>query len=419
MNELLGGEDAAWLHMDDATNPMVVDGLLELDGRLPVERLRALLERIAVEKRFRSRIVERTVGRPALVEIADFHVCDQIEHVALASDDDGALRTFISETVSRGLDRARPMWRVHLVDRPSAGSVLLCRVHHALADGFALLGVLASICDTPPASGPWHPRPSTGLHLYESAKTLKRLVTLPPDRRTSLKAALGTEKRVAWTRPIPLATVKAIARSTRASVNDVLVAVLAGALRRHLDRHAEASPGLELHAMVPVNLRADPASTDLGNRFGLVVLPLPLDISDPISRVAAVRRRMLALVGTPEPFVARALLDVAGRIPRKAEDSLVAFFGKKASLVLTNVPGPKKLLSIAGLDVKRMMFWVPQAARLGLGISILSYAGTVSIGILCDPSCVPDPGALALDIHSEMDALEREERAHLDEQLVR
>jgi hypothetical protein len=408
----LGGEDAAWLHMDDATNPMVVDGLLELAERMPIDRVRSLVARVALEPRFRSRIIDQRIGRPTLEPCASFDPSDHLEHVVLPSGDDATLLAFVGQTVSHGLDPSRPMWRIHLVDRPGAGSVLLCRVHHALADGFALLGMLGRISDEPPSAGPWAKRDASSIGAGAALESFARLVTLPPDPPTRLRAELGGQKRVAWTKPVALDRVKEIAHATSSTVNDVLVAIVAGALGRDLARRDEHEDDRELRAMVPVNLRQGDA--ELGNDFGIVVLALPTGIVDPLARLTAVKRRMRALKDTPEAVVAHTLLDLVGRVPRPVEDVLVSFFGKKASLVLTNVPGPREPLTIDGVRIERMMFWVPQAARLGLGISILSYAGTVTMGVLADAACVPDPGALAVDLEGALDALAEESRTEVE-----
>jgi diacylglycerol O-acyltransferase len=111
------------------------------------------------------------------------------------------------------------------------------------------------------------------------------------------------------------------------------------------------------------------------------------------------------LKGTPEAYVTHALLRVLGWSPRPIEDLGVWFFGLKASVVLTNVPGPRTQLRLAGVPVSRMMFWVPQSGRMGLGISIFSYAGTVTIGIIADAGLVPDPAALVADVDAEFLAL--------------
>lgn len=405
--DALGGEDAAWLHMEEATNPMVVNGVLELASRLPIEDAHALFGRLAQKPPFRARVVAPPLrlGHPLWEPAPGFDFRDHVEHIEVAGGDDAAVRAFIGSAAGALLDPQRPLWRVYLIDRPGAGTTILCRVHHSIADGFALLDVLLSLCDDAPrpAGMPksWrHARRRTGT-IVRSAKALWRVVALPPDRKTFLKGRLGSSKKVAWSQPLALADVKATAHFAGATVNDVLVATATGALRRYLERRGENTDGLELHAMVPVNLRTEPPPPTLGNRFGLVVLGLPLGVGDPLARVSSVKRRMTTLERSAEPFVTHALLGAIGSAPRRVEQAAVSFFGTKASLVLTNVPGPRAQLRLAGIPISRIMFWVPQSARMGLGISIFSYAGAVTVGILSDAGLVPDPDVLVADFHAE------------------
>ncbi|HEY6037293.1 MAG TPA: WS/DGAT domain-containing protein [Kofleriaceae bacterium] len=236
-------------------------------------------------------------------------------------------------------------------------------------------------------------------------KALARIVILPPDPMTVLKGALGREKAVAWSAPIPLAGVKTCARAMGATVNDVLVAAAAGAIGRYLERRDTDVGGLEIRAMLPVDLRGGIPARELGNRFGLFVAGLPVGIRDPVARVRAVKRRMDALKGSAEGLTTYAILGAMGRAPRPLEALGVSYFGSKTSVVLTNVPGPRDQVRLAGVPVKRMLFWVPQSGHTGLGISIFSYAGSVTIGILVDVGLVSDVNALVADLHAELEAL--------------
>jgi len=157
---------------------------------------------------------------------------------------------------------------------------------------------------------------------------------------------------------------------------------------------------------VPVNLRAMSQAHELGNQFGLVFLELPLGLEEPLDRLFAVRSRMQAIKKSPEAPIVFQLLRVAGAAPRAVFDALVELFGKKATAVVTNVMGPREPITFAGAPLAQGMFWVPCAARLGMGVSLLSYAGKVWMGLQTDAQLVPDPARLLAHFADEVETLE-------------
>jgi WS/DGAT/MGAT family acyltransferase len=233
---------------------------------------------------------------------------------------------------------------------------------------------------------------------------------LPPDPKTPLKGPLGTSKRAAWSEPISLPEIKAAGARYGATINDVLVAATAGALRRYLNERGEDVSELEIRVAVPVNLRPLDQAGDLGNQFGLVFLALPIGIDDARQRLAEVKRRMDDLKVSLQPAVAMGALSLIGYAPSVVQPLAVQFFGSKATAVLTNVPGPREQLFLAGKPLRRAMFWVPQSGRLGLGISILSYNREVLIGVASDAGLVPDPDRIVSEFHADLAELTASER---------
>jgi WS/DGAT/MGAT family acyltransferase len=238
-----------------------------------------------------------------------------------------------------------------------------------------------------------------------AAYRLGRLILLPPDPPTAFKGALGRRKRAAWSKPVPLDDFKAIGQSFGATVNDVLIATASGALRRYLERRGEPTAGLAIRASVPVNLRPPDEAHHLGNSFGLVFLTLPVGVTDPLRRLRVIKKEMDELKRSPEALVAYGVLSVMGLTPVEVERVGLRFFGSKATTVLTNVPGPREPLYLAGRKLDRIMFWVPQSGRLGLGISILSYNGGVMLGVASDEGLVPDPDKIVDAFGTEFQAL--------------
>jgi WS/DGAT/MGAT family acyltransferase len=184
-----------------------------------------------------------------------------------------------------------------------------------------------------------------------------------------------------------------------------LLATVAGALRRYLVDKGDPTDGVELRAMVPVNLRADESEIRLGNRFGLVTLLLPVGIANPLARLYEVHHRMEALKGSYQAAVAFALLGAAGIAPNAVQQQVLDLLANKATAVMTNVPGPQEQLYMAGARLKQIMFWVPQSGDIGMGVSILSYNGGVQFGLITDAARVPDPESIIAHFRPEFDRL--------------
>ena len=234
-----------------------------------------------------------------------------------------------------------------------------------------------------------------------------RLVGRTADPSTPFKGPLGVPKAVAWSEPLALSEVKEVGRALGGSVNDVLISATTGALRRYVARRGAPPARLDVRAAMPVNLRPLARMSQLGNHFGLVFLSLPLGIADPLARLAELRRRSAALRRSPEAAVVLLILRTIGRVPLAVQRLVVKIFATKATLVMTNVPGPNRTLYLAGKPIRDIFFWVPQSGRVGLGVSILSYAGSVRLGVGTDAGLVPDPQAIVAGFHEEFDELLR------------
>ena len=235
-----------------------------------------------------------------------------------------------------------------------------------------------------------------------SAGVLARLAAMPADPPTVFRGSLCTRKAAAWSEILPLDGIKAYSKRVGATINDVLLTAVAGALRNYVLRRGHDPDGLDIRAVVPVNLRPDHEIGELGNRFGLVFLALPIGVSDRQERLRVLKQRMDAIKRSSEAIVTYAVLNGIGMTSPAIESAAVQFFGSKATAVMTNVPGPRETLYLAGTPVRSLMFWVPQSARLGLGVSILSYDGQVRIGVASDTGLVPDPESIVAEFEAEV-----------------
>ncbi len=406
----LSSADRAWLRMDRRRSRMIITAVIITSRRLARERVADLLaERLKEYPRFRCAPAMRRDGRHAT---APFDIHQQVLRAALSpTADEKALRAWLASTLGRPLPRNRPLWELHVFERYGAeGTALVWRIHHALADGASLLRVLLSIADEPPThlTGPAPRRRPNVLHgmrlLLRGVVALARLVLRPGDVHTRLKGRLSGTNRVAWSEPIALDAVKDIARREDATVNDVLVTALTGAIRQYLVSCGEA-PRRPLRAIIPFDLRSKPADRSLGNRFGLLYLSLPIDCPEPQARLRAVRRRMQRLKQSPEALIMFRLMAFAGRLSPLVTALGLRFFARKATVVLTNVAGPREELSLDGAPIRDIEFWVPHVGGLGICFSIFSYAGSVRVGITSDVARVPDPERLAQAFGEQMHVL--------------
>jgi len=430
--------DNAWLRMERPTNLMMITGVMMFETPVNITRLKKVIkERFMAYPRFRQKVHESATGT-FWQDDADFDLDWHVRLSALPGKaDKQALERFVSLLASTPLDKTKPLWQFHLVEKYDGGSALITRIHHCYADGIALVQVLLSMTDSEAKPGKdktlaktWlkndgkavHERMGAigrymkmgenllekGMDFYrdptlanvvakegtEIARELAYALSLSDDPETVLRGRLGVSKRVAWAPPLPLEDVKAISRVFDATVNDVLMASMAGALRSYMIERGEQIDGLTIRATVPVNLRPLEHAKKLGNHFGLVFLDLPVGEPHPVLRLVRVVECMKQLKQSRQAIVAFGLLAALGMTPPGVQQIALELFSRKATTVATNVPGPQMPLYLAGEKIKEQMFWVPQTGSIGLGVSILSYNGNVHFGLIADAKLMPDPDAV-------------------------
>lgn len=449
--------DAAWFHMDGPANLAIVTGVLQTRQPLDFDKVREVYrERLAEFVRFRQRVVELgfPMATPHWEDMPHFDIDQHLHHIALAAPhNQDALRTLVCDITSTPLDHAQPLWQVVVVDDVEGGSALIMRCHHCVADGTGMMTVAQKLFDPSPAAphrsnrftATTTPDSAENGHLLapalnaiahasrsamEMADTVFDAVTHPQqtveratlvlsgagmlvrellktdDPQSPLKGEFALRKFVAWSAPVAVKDVKAVGNPYGAKVNDVLVAAMTGALRNYLLRRGVKVNHSTLRAMVPVDLRAPAQAGQLGNEFGLVILELAINKARPEQRLAITKTRMDALKRSPEAVATLVLFDLLGRAPKGLEDFANDLFGSKASLVITNVVGPREVLYLAGVPIDRMMGWAPHPGKqLGMAISIMSYRGTVSLTVIADARLVPDPEVITEQFNAEFQAM--------------
>ncbi len=469
MHQRMSNADVAWLHMDRPTNLMVINSVMLFDRHLDSERLREVIAArlLTPYPRFRAIVSESRLALrgPSFQTDPNFDLDRHLHHLGLPEPgDEQSLRELMSDLVATPLDHGKPLWDIYLLDRPGGGQALLVRMHHCIADGIALAQVMLGLTDpapgesgavadsTPPRAkrdrlagardaATAIPRAALGVggavavgarrvaesiagetretllrpaHVLEmvdrtaaEGRALAKLLFTPADVHSALRGDLGVPRSLAWTSQLDLASVKAIAHAQGATVNDILLTAVSGALRSHL-RDLGEEPS-EVRAFVPFNLRplGEPIPEDLGNRFGLVYLTLPVAVAGRRARLQELKRRMDSIKHSPEGPVSFAILELLGLTPPALESRIIDVFTAKASAVMTNVPGPREVVYLAGVPVRAVLVWAPTSGSVGMSVSIFSYRGEVTIGLLADAGLTPDPAAIMRDSERELRALAR------------
>ena len=444
--------DAAWLGMDSPDNLMMVTAVLHLNEPIDRERLTDVLRLrlLARYPKFSQRPLPSgsPFEQPVWTDDPDFVIDRHVVEAGPRVDDD-ALADLVSDLLGRPLDMHHSPWQFHLVEM-GKGTAVVARLHHCIADGIALASVLLSLTDDTPDVAPGvvqemvttdvrdPRRPGLRTRVAEGSADVAPVAGVDPlvprsirqaigsarfgwrvlitglgllfanrDPRTRLNGHIGAAKRAAWTARLDMATVKRVAAALDVTVNDVLLAVTAGALRRHLLAHGDRPHDLRI--FVPVDLRPpdEPVPVTLGNRFGIVFIKLPVASPDPLLRVRAVHDRMGAVKASAQAASTFAILAIVGALPAWGHRLAVRILGAKSTAIVTNVPGPREPVFLAGARLTRLVFWVPQAGSVGLGVSILSYAGDITVGVAADRNVIPDPSLITAAVEAELQDLAR------------
>lgn len=451
------GVDAAWLHMGTLCDTLIA-GVAILDQPVTLRQMRAVLaDRLLRFARFRQRVREPRLGMglPTWEPDPHFDLSVHLKRATLSAPGDwAALMQRVEQMMAVPLDPRRPLWQMFLVEHFGAGSALIMRQSHAVADGAALVHALDTLTgQTAEASRaplpPPEPEPrcdeaepgladaivraldgldrvrslsgdllnrglaaasdpvGTTLRGFSGAAALGKLLFIPPDHPTKLRGRCGPAKRAVTTDPVPLSEVKSISRALDAKVNDIILTAIAGSFRRYLRERGQSVTGLNVRALVPVYLGEWDMAETMRNEFGLIFVSLPIGIANPLRRLRVVKQRMDAIKASPEAAVAYGILYGMGHTPPPVEHLIARVFGLKGTAVITNVLGPKQARYLAGSRMSRLIAWAPHPAGLALSLSIMSYAGQLSVGVATDARVVPDPESIVAGYDAEFAELRR------------
>jgi diacylglycerol O-acyltransferase len=445
----LSGLDASFLALEKHGAHMHVGSVLVFEGDAPAyEEFLAMIEsRLHQVPRYRQKLAFPPLAqaRPVWIDDPHFNVGYHVRHTALpAPASEEQLRNLAGRVFSQQLDRSKPLWEIWLVQRVGEGCfALVCKTHHALVDGISGVDIMTVLFDLEPdppdrePGPPWYPRPEPSgttlmadalveraaapLDLARSAagalgdpreagsgfaRTLAGLASMaaagaggaPP---SPLNTRIGPHRRFAWVES-DLDRFKAIKGALGGTVNDVVLAVVTGALREHLMRRGRDPDGLELKAMVPVSIRADEERGALGNRVAAIYAPLPVGVTDPRERFKVVHEALGNLKASGQAVGAERLTQLAGfAVPTVLNQaarlqSRQRFF----NLTVTNVPGPQFPLYMMGRKLRSFYPMVPLVLNTALGIAIMSYDGQLFFGLLGDYDAMDDIDAFASDLRA-------------------
>ena len=433
--------DASFLHLEDENQPMHVGCVMIFEGEPPAydDFVGHVEDRLAMVPRYRQKLAEVPLGqgRPKWVDDQDFDLRFHVRATAVPSPGgEEELKTLAARVFAANLNREKPLWEMWLIEGLEGDRfAVLSKTHHALVDGISGMDIL-SVLFAPEdesqrkQSRDWDPQPAPGglqllaEALIERATQPAEIVRLPlrllrrprqaaqkafelavgsgalawaglaPAPRTPYNARMvGANRRFTWVRG-DLNDVKAIKGELGGTVNDVILTVVARALRKHLEARGEDIDGLTIKAFVPVSMRSDDerGSEQVGNKVGGIIVPLPIGCPDPKHCLSQISDAMGGLKKSGQPVGAQALTELTGFAPPNLIDQAVRLPipQRFVNLVVTNVPGPQSELNMGDHKLLDIFPLIPLGNNMNLGIAIVSYNGTIDFGLVGDFDALHD-----------------------------
>jgi diacylglycerol O-acyltransferase / wax synthase len=451
--------DTSFLANEKANGHMAIGALLMCEGGAPSEDdfLTHIRSRVHHLPRLRQRLLYPPLGlgTPFWVDYPDFDIHQHLRRISLpAPGTEAQFQALVGELLAPQLDRSKPLWELILVEGFEDDRFgIVYKTHHAMADGISAVDIGMLLFDVEPKSepareeAPWEPARSPSRmallgHAFSGiAATLRRLgrwlrrASREPGRarrrasdglaglwevtwnlarpapKVPFNTAIGPRRSMCWA-TFQLADFKNVKNALGGTVNDVTLAVVAGALRRWLLEREVAVDGLELKALVPVSIRTENEHGELGNKLTAMRGPLPVGIEDPVERLRAVSAAMDALKVSKQPLGAEAIWGLNDWFRDFAPPVLLSptaainFSTRLFNLLVTNFPGPQVPFYVLGRELTEVYPIGFLAKDHALAIAILSYNGQVGFGLLADPDALPDAERIAGHLAASVEELE-------------
>jgi diacylglycerol O-acyltransferase / wax synthase len=447
--------DASFLTNESSSSHMHIGAILIFEGPPPryVDLVEHVRGRLPLVPRFRQKLVVPPLeaGRPLWADDVNFNLTYHIRHTALPDPGgEEELKKLAGRIFSQQLDRLKPLWELWLVQNLERDRfAILTKTHHAMVDGVSGVDIGTVLFDVEREAEPmkledeWVPQPEPGttelvargiadavaapIKLAERAvgvvkkpeTTARRLVEAlegvgeiasafaDPAPDVPLNDEIGPHRRYVWARS-ELATFKRIKDTFGGTVNDVVLAVITGALREWLHVRRVRTEGLELRALVPVSIRGENERGDLGNRIALMRGPLPVYIEDPVRRLRTISDAMAGLKRSKQALGAEVISRFNDFAPPTilAQAARINFSTRLFNLIVTNVPGPQMPLFVLGKELEDVfpVAFLPQ--NHCLAVAIMSYNGKVGFGLLADYDCMTDIEVVSNGLNKALDELE-------------
>jgi hypothetical protein len=413
--EPLDAEDARILALESGTVRGHTCKVIVVGGEHGAEEVRAAMsQRLGAFPRLRQRLAPATVA-PAWIDDPGFAIEEHV--VARGPADDAGLRRVAGDAMTRQLDRDRPLWAIDVVSPLAGGrTALVWRIHHAIADGMTAMKMARGLLFEPDGEPPGERAPATRADppAHEATRAMRAATRMPASLwrqlgprglPTPLDRAAGPRREVAFV-DADLERLRAIghAAAVRATVNDVVLAAVAGGLRGWLEMRGAPEEGLR--AKVPVSLHSLDGA-DCANRDSFMVVDLPLAVADPLERLCAVARATRACKArrdaeTLDAFF-RDLSHLSRALGRRAQRW--AMNPRVFAVNVSNVPGPRGPQRVLGSPLLELHSLAEIANRHALRVSVVSAAGRISFGLCADPDAVGDLDVLTGSIEREIHAL--------------
>jgi len=447
----MSSQDAAFLHIEDDTTSMHIGSVVVLEGPAPAYDgiCRFVEAKLPQVPRYRQKVrfVPMEMGRPVWVDDAHFHLPYHVRHTALPPPGgEEELRNLVGQLMSQQLDRTRPLWEMWFVEGLEDNHwAIVSKLHHCMVDGISATDILTVLLDdrpegTMPPRAVWWPQdePSDAQLLfdavverwtspYEQVRAIRSLLRAPrqlaqltqetikgslsfaqlarPTVATSLSGPIGPHRRWAWART-SLADVQTVRAAMGGTVNDVILATIAGGFRELLLARGEPVTGTVVRSLVPVSVRRPGEQGEHNNRVSAMFVELPVGEPDPGKRLGAIAAQMQDLKASRQAVAGESLVSMAGFAPPMmlALGTRVAarWPQRNVNTVTTNVPGPQRPMYAMGRRVLETFPYVPIANNVRIGVAIVSYVGQLNVGVTGDYDTAPDIDILCRGVENAM-----------------